>query len=154
MAEALRQPVAEIEPTLIGVFGVVLEALPGGALWWDSERMLAVADLHLEKGSAFAKRGEFIPPYDTAETLQRLSGLIARFDPRVVVALGDSFHDNDGALRLLPRDRLMLSALQVRREWIWVAGNHDPDPPAGLTGTHLDSLVRTAQLVAEYLRAD
>src|SRR3990172_4344558 len=139
MAEALRQPVAENEPTLIGVFGVVLEALPDGALWWDSERLLVVADLHLEKGSAFAKRGQLVPPYDTAETLQRLSRLIAGLDPRVVAALGDSFHDGGAPLRLFRRARASLAALQVRREWIWVAGNHDPDLPAGLTGTHLDT---------------
>jgi DNA ligase-associated metallophosphoesterase len=140
MAEALRRPHAGVEPTLIGVFGVVLEAFPEGALWWDHERLLAVADLHLEKGSAFARRGQLLPPYDTAETLERLSRLIARLDPRVVVALGDSFHDDDGAARLSPRDRATLAALQVRRDWIWVAGNHDRAPPAALAGAHLEAL--------------
>ncbi len=140
MAEALRQPVFDTEATLIGVFGVVLEAFPEGALWWDHERLLVVADLHLEKGSAFARRGQLLPPYDTAETLARLSELVARLDPRVVVTLGDSFHDDDGALRMAPRDRLMLAGLQVRRDWIWIAGNHDPDPPAELAGERLDSL--------------
>jgi uncharacterized protein len=118
----------EVQPTLVAVAGVVLEALPAGAIWWADERVLAVADLHLEKGSSFARRGQMLPPYDTPETLIGLARLIARFDPRVVVALGDSFHDDGGAARLSPRDRAMLTALCVGREWIWIAGNHDPAP--------------------------
>ena len=49
---------------------------PSGALYWPEERMLVVADLHLEKGSAFAKRGVLLPPYDTASTLARLAGVL------------------------------------------------------------------------------
>jgi DNA ligase-associated metallophosphoesterase len=119
---------------------VVLEAFPEGALWWDHERLLAVADLHLEKGSSFARRGQFLPPYDTTETLDRLSGLIERLDPRIVVALGDSFHDNGGGGRMAPRDRNTLASLQSHRDWIWVAGNHDSQPPAGIAGSHVDML--------------
>ena len=59
----------------------------------EDERILLVADLHLEKGSAFAKRRMMLPPYDTAETLRRLAAVIERYAPRRVVALGDSFHD-------------------------------------------------------------
>jgi DNA ligase-associated metallophosphoesterase len=140
MLEAVRRAAVEVEPALIGVFGVVLEAWPEGALWWDSERLLAVADLHLEKGSSFARRGQFLPPYDTAETLARLGGLIARLQPRTVVALGDSFHDGDGVARLSPRDRHTFAALQAGRDWIWIAGNHDPDSGKGLDGTRAGAL--------------
>src|SRR5438270_10608712 len=95
-----RRSTASIE-----VAGVALEALPAGALWWADERLLVVADLHLEKGSSFARRGQMLPPYDTTETLSRLARLVGRFDPRTVVALGDSFHDDGGATRLWPGDR-------------------------------------------------
>ena len=99
---------AEVQPryddgrqtTLLGVAGLVFEALPEGALWWADEGLLVVADLHLEKGSSFARRGQMLPPYDTAETLARLGSLVARLAPRRVVALGDSFHDDGGAERL------------------------------------------------------
>ncbi len=111
-----------------------------GALWWADERLLAVADLHLEKGSSFARRGQMLPPYDTGETLARLAALVAYLQPKAVVALGDSFHDDDGAHRLLPRDRASLSALQSGRDWIWIAGNHDPHLPDGLAGMRLDTL--------------
>jgi len=120
--------------------GVVLEAFREGALWWADESLLAVADLHLEKGSSFARRGQLLPPYDTGETLARLAVLVAHLHPKVVVALGDSFHDDDGALRLPPRDRAALAALQSGRDWIWIAGNHDSSLPDSLDGMRLDGL--------------
>jgi hypothetical protein len=132
--------IAAPEPALVGVMGVVLEAFPEGALWWADLRLLIVADLHLEKGSSFARRGQLVPPYDTVETLSRVSRLIARLDPRTVVALGDSFHDGEGASRLSSRDRDALAALQHGREWFWISGNHDPDRPAGLGGSAADEL--------------
>ena len=127
-------------PALIGVMGVVFEALPEGALWWADERLLVVADLHFEKGSSFARRGQLVPPYDTAETLAGLSRLIDRLDPATVIALGDSFHDGNGAARMAPHDHAALAGLQRGRKWIWIAGNHDPAPPVGVAGDHLDSL--------------
>lgn len=105
-----------------------------GALYWPEQRALIVADLHLEKGSAFASRGMLLPPYDTAETLERLARVIARYDPQLVITLGDNFHDGGGAMRLLSHDRDRLSALQCRRDWVWIAGNHDPDPADDIGG--------------------
>ena len=143
MAEALWERVPESPPTqseaaLVGVLGVVMEAFPEGALWWADTRMLVVADLHLEKGSSFARRGQLVPPYDTFETLSALARLINRLQPQVVVALGDSFHDGEAASRLSVTHRVMLKGLQIGREWIWIAGNHDPEHPTGLDGTTLD----------------
>jgi DNA ligase-associated metallophosphoesterase len=136
---AAREVAGDSPATLVAVAGVVLEALPAGAVWWADERLLVVADLHLEKGSSFARRGQMLPPYDTPETLARLSRLIAGCDPRTVVALGDSFHDDEGAARLAPRDRAALAALQTGRDWIWIAGNHDP-APHHLSGTSVATL--------------
>jgi DNA ligase-associated metallophosphoesterase len=128
------------EPALVGVAGVVLEAFPEGVVWWAERRMLVVADLHLEKGSSYARRGQFLPPYDTSETLHRLARIVARLDPGAVIALGDSFHDDGGAGRLLPHDRAALHAIQRGRDFVWIAGNHDPGRPAGLEGDHLAEL--------------
>ena len=88
-----------------------------------------VADLHLEKGSAFATRGVLLPPYDTAATLARLARLVEHYAPRIVIALGDSFHDDRGPLRMSDLDRIKLKGLQRGRDWVWIAGNHDPDLP-------------------------
>jgi DNA ligase-associated metallophosphoesterase len=107
---------------------------PAGALYWPQEQILIVADLHFEKGSAYATRRVFLPPYDTGATLASLAALVARHAPRRVLALGDSFHDAGGGDRLLAKDRAALAALQSRREWIWIAGNHDPLLPHDLGG--------------------
>lgn len=116
----------------IVVAGVAMHADPSGALWLDEERLLAVADLHLEKGSAFAMRGQLLPPYDTAATLARLASLLMRYRPRAVVAIGDSFHDARAGERIAASDRDALRGLMRGRDWIWIAGNHDPALPAGL----------------------
>ncbi|KWV48872.1 phosphoesterase [Bradyrhizobium macuxiense] len=105
-----------------------------GALFWEEQRLLVVSDLHLEKGSSFAARGVLLPPYDTVATLGRLAAVIARHDPRQVIALGDSFHDRCAHERLSKADREALTALQARRDWIWIAGNHDPALPSDFGG--------------------
>lgn len=124
----------------IAIAGVSLVADPDGALYWPEQSLLAVADLHLEKGSNFAARGQLLPPYDTAATLACLARLIARYAPRCVVALGDSFHDGGGPARLSRDDRESLSALQRGRDWIWIMGNHDPEPAADIGGVFNDTL--------------
>ena len=118
--------------------GAELIADAAGGFYWPAERLLAVADLHFEKASNFAARGQPLPPYDTAATLATLADLVARHAPRTIVALGDSFHDGDGAARLATRDRAALAALQAGRSFVWIAGNHDPQPALG--GEVLDEL--------------
>ncbi len=118
----------------VAIADVTFLADLSGALFWQEQRLLVVSDLHLEKGSSFAARGVLLPPYDTVATLSRLAAVIARHDPRMVIALGDSFHDRDAHERLSAPDREALSAMQARRDWIWIAGNHDPALPSDLGG--------------------
>jgi hypothetical protein len=118
----------------VTIAGVTLVADLSGAFFWESERLLIVSDLHLEKGSSYAARGVLLPPYDTVATLSRLSAVIARHDPRSVIALGDSFHDRDAHQRLSAPDREAIRVLQARRDWIWISGNHDPALPSDLGG--------------------
>ncbi len=117
-----------------------LLADPAGILFWPHERTLIVSDLHLEKGSSFATRGTLLPPYDTAATLARLAAVIARYAPRAVVALGDNFHDGGGPARLVNSDRAAIASLQQGRDWIWITGNHDPEPADGIGGCFADTL--------------
>jgi len=115
--------------------GTTLVADHSGALWWPGERILAVADLHFEKGSAYAAKGTaLLPPYDTRATIERLEDAIVRREPRHVICMGDSFHDGAAGGRLSADDRARLSALARERDWLWLAGNHDPAPPSGLGG--------------------
>lgn len=127
-------------PEGIYVEGASLTADASGALYVESERLIVVADLHLEKGSSYARRRVLLPPYDTAATLAHLGRVIARYDPRCVIALGDSFHDRDAAERMSQTDRDALRALQAGRDWIWIAGNHDPLPPGALPGESHDEI--------------
>lgn len=116
-----------------------------GALYWPREETLIVADLHLEKGSAFAARGQFLPPYDTAATLRRLDEACARLSPKRVIALGDSFHDR-AAGRLSAPDHATLARRIAAQEWIWVLGNHDPQPPKSLSGFVAEDRDRSAHV--------
>lgn len=105
-----------------------------GALYLPESRALVVADLHLEKASSLARAGYLLPPYDSAATLALLERLIDRRRPATVVCLGDSFHDCGGAARLGAAEQAKLAKLQRGRRWIWVAGNHDPQPLPQLGG--------------------
>lgn len=108
---------------------------PAGVLFWPARRLLAVADLHLEKGSSFAARGAgLLPPYDTRETLLRLGNALRRYRPERLVALGDSFHDREGHARLDAADAAQLRHLLAGVNVTWVLGNHDPVPPGTLPG--------------------
>ncbi len=139
-AEQISTAAADYQTQPIALSGVALVADHSGALYWPDERLLVVADLHLEKASAHAARGIMLPPYDTAETLMRLAAVIARYQPTVVVALGDSLHDRGAALRLGAESHRALAELQSRRSWIWVTGNHDPEIDMALGGQVVDGL--------------
>ena len=134
MAGAQSLKNEEMRATAFDVAGVELIADLSGALFWEAQRLLVVSDLHLEKGSSFAARGVLLPPYDTAATLGRLASVIAYHEPRMVIALGDSFHDRDAHRRLSDIDRGAITAMQAGRDWIWIAGNHDPALPSDLGG--------------------
>ena len=124
----------------IAIAGESFTADAAGALYLERESLIVVADLHLEKGSSYARRRVLLPPYDTAATLAHLARVIARYNPRRVIALGDSFHDREAAERMGEADRASLRALQTGRDWIWIAGNHDPAPPSSLQGEAHDEI--------------
>ena len=120
-------------PLHIGTERLMLD--PAGLLAWPAQRLLVVADLHLEKGSSFAARGAGLPPpYDTRETLQRLHLALRRWRPARLILLGDSFHDRHGAGRLAADDLAQLRRMLDGVAVTWVLGNHDPVAPAGLPG--------------------
>ena len=110
--------------------GERLEALPSGALHWPARRMLAVADLHLEKGSSYAVNAlKLLPRHDTRLTLSMLAALVEALRPETVVCLGDSFHDRQAVERLPKAERAEIERLTGLTRFIWIAGNHDPAPP-------------------------
>ncbi|MRX49036.1 ligase-associated DNA damage response endonuclease PdeM [Paracoccus sp. S-4012] len=107
--------------------GLRLEARASGALWWPEARWLLVADLHLGKSERMARRGgALLPPYEGLATLERLGAEITALDPAVVVSLGDGFDDDAASGGLDATVRAMLEDLARGRDWLWLAGNHDP----------------------------
>jgi hypothetical protein len=110
---------------------------------------LVVADLHLEKGSAYAARGQMLPPYDTAETLRRLHAEVAALGPRRLILLGDSFHDGKAEARLASTDVDQIDQLAQGLELLWVIGNHDADGPLHLPGQTLDEIA-TGHLILRH----
>ena len=139
MLELKRDIIATARPALT-VCGVAFDLLPEGAAWLADERLLVVTDLHLEKGSAFAARGVALPPYDTRATIARLEAILEKLKPQTVVALGDSFHDGDAEARMDADDAARLARLSHSLDWVWISGNHDPEPPTGFGGVVMEEL--------------
>ena len=132
---AIQQTGQGSQALLFSINTIAVQPDPSGALYMPDVKTLVVSDLHFEKGSSFAERGQFLPPYDTAATLVQLTKVITHYQPAVLIALGDSFHDARAGERLAQRDRDALCALMSGREWVWIAGNHDPEIPSGLGDT-------------------
>ena len=136
---ALARRIEENE-AIVSIAGEAATVDRRGALYFAATRMLVVSDLHLEKGSSFARRGQLIPPYDSAATLALLASVVTEYNPAMVVSLGDSFHDSQGAERLHPLFREQLEAMMAGRDWFWIAGNHDPHFPSNLPGEAVQEL--------------
>lgn len=105
--------------------GHAFAALPSGALFWPARRALLLADLHLEKASWFAARGQMLPPYDSQVTLGDVAQAVAATGATELWCLGDSFHDAAGCERLPAAAQEALRALTARVGWTWIVGNHD-----------------------------
>lgn len=105
--------------------GHALLALAEGALLWPARRALLVADLHFEKASWFAARGQMLPPYDSLATLADLTRLVQATGAEELWCIGDSFHDSTGCDRLPQEAQDRLRALTGSLRWTWITGNHD-----------------------------
>ena len=51
-----------------------------GILYWFDKQIAIISDLHLEKGSSFSRSGQFLPPYDSEETLTKLLNTIKMYN--------------------------------------------------------------------------
>jgi uncharacterized protein len=135
-----RFDLADFSSQTLSICGKSFIADQSGALFWPGHKTLIVADLHLEKGSSFAARGQMLPPYDTRQTLFKLAAVIDKFDADTVICLGDSLHDRGAADRMSAADLDVLRIMQDDRRWIWVTGNHDPHVPKNLGGEVVDEI--------------
>ena len=151
--DAIRFSASPCGGLAIAINGEPAVLRASGALWLPGHRALIVADLHFEKGSAYAMRGQLLPPYDTRETLARLEKEVAATTPDLLIFLGDSFHDGAAEDRLDRADALRLAALADGRRLVWVVGNHDADGPRCLPGEIVDEMVLGPLLLRHEPRA-
>ena len=102
-------------------------AYPNCALYWKRLNIIIVADLHLGKSISFAKQKQFLPPYDTMETLEKLFKCINKFEPSKLIIVGDLLHDIFSIQSFQKRDQENFNEYSKKTEFIWVKGNHDSD---------------------------
>ncbi len=124
----------------IRVGGADLVLRPSGAVFWPDRGLLCAGDLHLGRSERLAREGgELLPPYETADTLDRLDAEIAALAPRHVICLGDSFDDLAAARNMAGEVLTRIARMAAGRRWTWIAGNHDPGP-VEIPGSHLAEL--------------
>jgi uncharacterized protein len=91
------------------------------ALFHQTERWLAVADLHFGYELSQRAAGRLVPMWGMASISERLLELIDEYKPRQLIILGDLVHDKAAAVQAAQ----LLERLAARCEPIVVAGNHD-----------------------------
>ncbi len=113
----------------------VLNLLAERAAYWPGQRMLLVADAHFGKAATFRARGVPVPHGTTADNLARLDTLMARWDIRQIVFLGDFLHAREAQARPTIAALAQWRARHAHVAMTLVRGNHDShagDPPAHL----------------------
>jgi DNA ligase-associated metallophosphoesterase len=116
------------------------ETAGGTALFWPAQHALIVADLHLEKASWFAARGQMLPPHDSMATLQHIAQHAQQTKARAIWCLGDNFHDVEGPERLTAPATALLASLTAAFDWVWITGNHDAVLPPEIGGRIHDEM--------------
>ena len=96
-----------------------------GSIFWVDENILILGDLHLEKGTSFAEAGNFLPPYDSLETLMKLTKTLNSLKINKIIFLGDIFHDQKGYSRLDKKEKKIFDEICDSFSIIWIYGNHD-----------------------------
>ena len=152
MNDTMRQMLSPMRASCAGlrvrINGEACVLRCSGAVWVVEHRTLIASDLHLEKGSAFAARGQLLPPYDSPATITKLEAEVQALDPSRVVLLGDSFHDTKAIGRMTADDRARIEALAAGRDWVWLEGNHDLKALAGALDDLPGRVVETMRIGA------
>ncbi|MBA2650532.1 MAG: ligase-associated DNA damage response endonuclease PdeM [Legionella sp.] len=126
-----------------------------GGIYWPGQKLLVVADLHLEKGSYYLTRGNPLPLYDTLDTLSRLEHLVSLYNPQCLLTLGDNIHDVQAVTRMNQENIDLLKKIRDSvSKWVWLIGNHDkhtvPKEPGLHVCTQLD--IETITFTHDLLR--
>lgn len=95
------------------------------ALWLGEPRILAVADLHVGYAWAHRHAGQLMPITARDDTPDRLSALVADYQPERVVLLGDIVHRAVPVQPVKEALRNVLECLPAGVTVTAIAGNHD-----------------------------
>ncbi len=110
---------------------------PLRAIFWEEEKAVIMADLHLGKSGHFRKNGIAIPQSVYQDDLHRMIQIMQYFQPQKLIVVGDLFHSHaNKELDLFCKWRNDFPVQEV----LLVKGNHDilPQPfykKAGITLT-------------------
>ena len=96
-----------------------------GVLFWFEKKIAIISDLHLEKGSGYGPTGQFLPPYDSEETLMKLLNTTKQYNIKKIILLGDTFHDKNALSRMSKKVTSLFKNLLNKYEVIFVLGNHE-----------------------------
>jgi DNA ligase-associated metallophosphoesterase len=91
------------------------------ALFHQTERWLAVADLHFGYELSQRAAGRLVPLWGMTSIEHRLLELVADYQPRQLVIVGDLVHDGASTTAA----KALLNRLRDRCEVVVLAGNHD-----------------------------
>lgn len=67
---------------------------PSGAMYWPTNHILFLADVHIGKAVHFRNRGIAVPATVEANNLSRLDMVLQEYMPERVLFLGDLFHSH------------------------------------------------------------
>lgn len=97
------------------------ELLPQGAVYWQEQKALLLADIHLGKVSHFRKNGYAIPAQIQFSFYQKMEQLLTAHNVEKIFFLGDLFHSDRNA----EWDRFVAWNQSLSQQTILVKGNHD-----------------------------
>ncbi len=99
---------------------------PSGAVFWEEQKTLLLADVHLGKVAHFRKNGIAVPRKAEGAFYQKITTLLAEFPIARFLFLGDLFHSFQN------NEWLLFTAWvkQQKASMILVEGNHDVIPAA------------------------
>lgn len=108
----------------VKVRGQNLCLLPQRGIFWQEEKTLIVADVHLGKAQTFQRAGIPISDLSFHHDLARLTDLIRKTNARRLLILGDFVHHRSGLTNAVMRD-IQAWCDGLEAEIILVVGNHD-----------------------------
>ena len=98
------------------------------ALWFETEKVLVINDLHIGYEEALHRKGILVPRFQLEQITKKLNLIFGKVKPAKVIINGDLKHEFGKVLRQEWREVLEFLDYVLRRvpEVIIIKGNHDP----------------------------